>query len=428
MRNILAAVACSLALAAAPAAPAATPEPSATRSLGDLLARSEGPVHIVFVHGMRAEGPGFSGKFREALCRRAGACKPDDPASKPLDIGEAPDLQYLGEPIWKEGEWPKSRPFVIRYVYRRENRPPIVLDEVNWWPLLFPLKCRFLVAPEADKLAGPNQEHLDLCAGRAKDPELAQLYHPWIAPAEADRLKAVRPPRGGAARVNLFLKTQIMNWGLADAVILLGPMRTHVRAAMTAAFNHAAEFEGQRNQQFVVISESLGSFAVLDALTAEDRGAEVRDVLARTADIYFFANQFALLELGRIAPPAQRPAPPAAGETALAGPAPRTTLKMLDDLAKAEVKLEGPGGPVRRRQIVAFSDPSDVLTYPVPPLRDAAGALIPVENVYVKTGIRYTPVIDIYDGLLTAHTRHSENRQVLDRLFRLTTTTDRKSR
>ena len=100
-----------------------------------------------------------------------------------------------------------------------KERNAIVVDEVNWWPLLFPVKCRSLLAPETD-LSGADREHLKLCARSDAG------YYPWLTQQELIAALSHKPRSGGGARANAFIKQQIMNWGLADAVIALGPLRT----------------------------------------------------------------------------------------------------------------------------------------------------------------------------------------------------------
>ena len=69
---------------------------------------------------------------------------------------------------------------------------------------------------------------------------------------------------------------------------------------MEAAFSYAS---GDRaSSEYVVISESLGSFVVLDAYS--DENPSVRSVLDAAHNLYFFANQFALLELATEVKPA----------------------------------------------------------------------------------------------------------------------------
>jgi hypothetical protein len=384
-----------------------------TRSLAELIAASpDKPVHIVYVHGMRADGTGASDEFRKGLCEYVpGLCpKGSTPEMQrhPLPIGPRPSATYLNQPIWRNtDEWQASTPFVYRYIYRRANAQPIVVDEVNWWPLLFPAKCRFIVHPEID-LSGIDEAHIKLCA-RCDAP-----YYPWLSPAERDEALQHHPVSGGGAWINAYLKQQVMNWGMTDAVLALGPLRVYFRQALNAAFDYASNFEGRGvdSQEFVVISESLGSFVVLDAFHDLVGSPAAARVGARAADLYFFANQFSLLQLGRI--------------DGLAGPgklgAPLETVSPVDLLqqwARSGRPAEGGklGVAVRPKQVIAFSDPSDFLTFPVPKLKYSDGTDAAwVVNVYVRNEWSF---FRFFANPLSAHTGHAGNRSVLKLVFRL---------
>jgi hypothetical protein len=168
-----------------------------TTSLGELIAKTTNrPVHIVYVHGMRADGTGASLAFQAGLCKYvAGVCaadaRPNRSARTFLDIGPRPPATYLDHPIWlSDDEWKASTPFVDRYVYARKDAEPIVIDEVNWWTLLFPVKCRLLLVPETD-LSGADKAHLRLCA-RNDAP-----YYSWLTQRQLDDLLAHKPISGG---------------------------------------------------------------------------------------------------------------------------------------------------------------------------------------------------------------------------------------
>jgi len=376
-----------------------------TRSLGDLIRGASAPIHISFVHGMRAEGPGTSASFRAGLLRRFGGTS-TPPVRRFLDLGERPREASIGATlIWPTDEaWAASRPFVDRHTLRLRSGVLVVVDEVNWWPLLFPIKCRFLVLPEHD-LSGNEPEHLRLCAGQGPEREAA-LYHPWLTPAELDHALSTAPRSGGGARVNTTIKRQIFNWGLSDAVIALGPMRHYLALTMQQAFTVAVEgVVAGTAEDHVLIAESLGSFVVLDALSA---GAVAVDAyLDRTRDIYFFANQFALLELARITNiPADGAGVLATAVDARATPREGSPLDQLQSLSDAGAVP--PRGQARRLQIIALSDPSDMLTYRVPAIANAT-----VVNIYVRNA----GSILGFANPVTAHTGHAANRAVWDVLL-----------
>lgn len=367
-----------------------------TRSLGEVIRGAQGPVHISYVHGMRAEGPGASAAFRAELLRRFGGSAAPR-ARRFIDLGARPRTASVGGTlIWPGDEaWAASRPFVDRYQLNLRGGAIVIVDEVNWWPLLFPIKCRFLVLPEHD-LSGNEPAHLRLCAGRGPAGE-AGLFHPWLSAQELDEALDTDPRSDGGARVNSTIKRQIFNWGLADAVIALGPMRNYLNRTMQRAFALAAEGTvASTSQDHVLITESLGSFVVLDALSAE-RPA-VGSYLAGSRIIYFFANQFALLELARIANL------PDGGPEPATGPEP-SPLQQLQTLART-----GTPGP-RHLQIIALSDPSDMLTYRVPPIEGAT-----VVNIYVRNVPRGP--LNLLADPIRAHTGHVRTPGVWDVLLR----------
>jgi hypothetical protein len=378
---------------------------SQTTSLGAIIAASpDQPVHILFVHGIRIGDRGSSAKFRASLCAHLKLdCSRVQRVTQRLDIGPNPGVTYMGEPVWPDDQaWSKG-PFVDRYQYRVEGRSaPVILDEVNWWPLALPLRCKALLAPEA-ALAGPDVADLRLCA--ADD----DVHFPFISQAELKTLIATRPRGGGAALANGFLKRGLMDWGLSDAVIALGPMKTYLRDAVDKAFEFAAApYDGDvRPAKFVVISESLGSFIVFDAYAAHNGAA--RAVLDQTACLYFFANQIALLELGRLNDPSRRARAAAAalGEAA-PGTAEETIHEALKSWASRPATASLTGLPAFK-QIIAFSDPSDVLTFRVPKVANAI-----VVNVYDRNGL---DLFHLVADPVAAHVGHSTNTKVLDQML-----------
>jgi hypothetical protein len=145
-------------------------------------------------------------KFREALAAHLSAA-PNQPVTQGLLQGEPRPTQATinGVPIWNsDGEWDASRPFLERYTFRRTNASEVVVDDINWWPLLFALKCRFIVSPDAD-LAGADREHLELCA--RTDPP----YYPWLSQQKLQELINSQPTSGGGAALNVNIKRSIMN-------------------------------------------------------------------------------------------------------------------------------------------------------------------------------------------------------------------------
>jgi len=390
-----------------------------TMSLGQVIAASPGhPVHILFVHGLRTGDRGASNTFRANLATRLTDILADAQPSKTeltrrLDVGPRPKLAYMGQSIWPDDAAWAMGPFVDRYEYaRKDGGHAIIVDEVNWWPLVLPLRCRALLEPEA-YLAGADSANLRLCAAVDKDgaPLNDGIHYPYLTKSELDDLLDVKPVGGGAAWANGLLKRGLVDWGLSDAAIALGPMKHHLCAAIDQAFSYAADRDKRQKRPgtFVVVAESLGSFIVFDAY-ARGHGS-VREVLDDTGYLYFFANQLALMELGRL----NEPSPRAPSWRTLLGRAksPPPVMSMhgaLSAWSGGGQSFAGPDGRATCKQIIAFSDPSDALTFRVP---DIAG--LTVVNVYDRNEVG---LLNLAANPSTAHSGHSANRHVLDLMLK----------
>jgi hypothetical protein len=117
---------------------------------------------------------------------------------------------------------------LMRFTFKwpRSDGQSLYVDEINWWPLTFSLKCRQLVASDASFVA-PSKEKIDTCSTREPNQGVPQRFkaYDWISRDEATRLRQL--PRRGA-RMNRDLKTGLMDWGFPDAVMALGPLRSYV--------------------------------------------------------------------------------------------------------------------------------------------------------------------------------------------------------
>jgi hypothetical protein len=376
-------------------------------TLGDQLdaAQASGrPAHILYVHGMRTYGAGASQVFMQGLVRDGRLEGPSAGADGAferterfhVDLGPRPTgATVLGQPVFPcDLAWSRSQPFVDRYLFRRDGQVVAVLDELNWWPLLFPFKCRFLVVPDA-ALSGPDKLDLQACS---QDDD---THFPWLTAQEASAIEQRRPISGGSALANAYVKHAVLNWGLSDAVVALGDVRSLLHRAVDQAFAYAADFErrGVAGQQFSVVAASLGAFVVLDAAAVGGRAQEVTD---SACDLWLFANQFPLLELARVThlraeAPGSEPAQP-----------------QWRGLLHRWANAPRPGHVATRpRQIVAFSDPSDALTWLVPklPADNEPQDLQPiVVNVFDRNEFDW---FRLAADPLSAHTGHDHNDAVL---------------
>jgi hypothetical protein len=49
----------------------------------------------------------------------------------------------MDEQVWKSAdEWRAAAPYAIHFQLSRANGQKLYVDELNWWPLTFSLKCR----------------------------------------------------------------------------------------------------------------------------------------------------------------------------------------------------------------------------------------------------------------------------------------------
>jgi hypothetical protein len=406
-------------------------------SIRDLLSRSGNrPLHILYVHGIGATGADGSRDFRKSICRVLRDCTaPAAPVARDYaDSGpyerdaNPPAFAYMGEPVWANNEeWRAAAPFVDHYVLQRTDGPAIVLDEINWWPLVFAVKCRQLVRGEAE-LAGPDEALLKICSRDKKKDVLHEgrfKSFPWIHPEDAKQLNGL-PAKG--ALINRKLKNNILDWGFSDAVMAVGSMHNLFLEGIRQLFLDSAEFQADgsksndweeqlKNPQgidrdFIVVSHSLGSYLVFSTLNLDGKHAALRQtesraireddaaqyIFQRTSLVYFFANQVPLLELANLGESETRDAD--LPKTAR----PDATQGLSDQLSKwSQLRLSFGGS-----QLIAWSDPSDLLTWHVPQ----------IHGLVVKNfDVRNTRWHWIIAGPESAHDNYDKNKNVLTVMF-----------
>jgi hypothetical protein len=417
------------------------PAPAASQSsdtLGNTLRNSAGrEIHIFYIHGIGSDGPKDrdSRALRKSICDYLKDCVV--PGGNPIgqwdyaDQDEfrldapVPKLEYMDEQVWKsQEEWRAAAPYAVHFQIARSNGSTLYVDELNWWPLTFSLKCRQLVASDATFVA-PSKERIDTCSTREPDPDVPQRFrsYDWISKEEATRLHQ-SPARG--ARVNRQLKTGLMDWGFPDAVMALGPLRSYVldgiRELILKSLRDSAGAANanpnlvRRDQEFVIVSHSLGSYLIFSALdvnqstvqtpTNEELRSELREILKRTSLVVFFANQLRLLEL-----------------SSLDGPTERNIATHLEDWGKArcEYLKSLPYAPQECKHplIIALNDPSDLLTWTVPPLGD-----IHVVNYSVKNSTRWLWIIE---NPTKAHNNYATDKRAIKEMLSTSNTDTKKS-
>jgi hypothetical protein len=430
-------------------------------SMGDSLLRAGNePLHILYLHGIGATGAGDSLLLRQSICNYLKDCTSpagDSHGREYADQGEyaltsqPPTLTYMGSGVWmNQQEWNASDPFVDHYVLTRKTGKSILVDEINWWPLVFPLKCRNIL-PEEAKLAGTDGNYLNICATLAPDIGTPGRYdfYPWIPLSMATSLES---GHSKAVVLNRKLKIDLMDWSFSDALLAVGPMhelliegiRQLVVKSVAASGDQSkalATGTGSGNgseSEYMVISHSLGSFLVFSALNPlnENTGTPAADAVSRTKifsyvlghmeQAYFFANQVPLLELAKLGGESHAVAHDMnasipgdqTDQASAAQGRPSMKSSFIADLAYWTIQRmafqKGPADLAHAigglSQIVAWSDPNDLLSWQLP---DIEG--VDVVNLYPKNAIHW---LWLFENPLAAHDNYAKNKKVIQALLR----------
>src|SRR5215469_8920121 len=389
-------------------------------------------IHILYMHGINQVGAGDSLLLRKAICKYLGECSVTSLgrmyADGPFAVDSVPaTLAYMGDRIWKsQEEWSASAPFVDRYEIRGENHTPILLDEFNWWPLVYPLKCKWLITRDS-RMTGPSKPQLDICATpTTPDPAHPKRYlsYQWIQSSEASDLNHISRH---AATLNRSLKNGLMDWGFADAVLALGPMEevlsSGIRELLIKSLQSYAKnlqtSEGEDvDAEVFFVTHSLGSYLALIACNSDLPGPQDPELSnfqitpeqrqaadyfsTHTAGFYFLANQIALLELARVSAATSGDGGPSA--SASEGKSAPSSIAHWS--RERELYLKQRASVVPEPQIIAWSDPSDLLSWEVPEIEGVHVVNIPVHN----SGFKVPPFVE---SPIDAHANYAKNREVL---------------
>lgn len=423
----------------------APPNPAArttTKSVGDVVKVSHTlPVHIVYVHGISQVGAGDSAMLRKGICKYLGECTVTNLGRVYADGGPfilnhaPPNLVYMDKPIWKTTEdWNASAPFIDRYQLTGHGYVPIIVDEFNWWPLAYPLKCKWLIPHDAE-LAGPSKEQIATCSvqkGNQPDPDHPGRYlaYRWIDPAEAAKLE--HRPRH-AALLNRSLKSGLMDWGFGDAVMALGPMQEVLTSGIRQLLRKSLESAGvdlskakseDAGPEYFLIAHSLGSFLSLVAIDSDWLGPQSPELTefvmspeeklavdyfsAHTTGLYFLANQVGLLELAGVSSPAGL-----ADRRSTEVPSNNAAPTYLRHWRSEREAFRQHDANAPSPQIIAWSDPDDLLSWDVPEVEG-----VHVENIHLRnSGFKIMPFIAFPTS---AHANYAKNSKVLSRILKPT--------
>ncbi|MFY9676528.1 MAG: hypothetical protein WAK13_18860 [Terriglobales bacterium] len=387
-------------------------------SLAEPLNNPSVDLHVFYVHGMGINPPDFknpqdfetSQEFRKSFCKRV-HCTNDQRLNRyyategSFDPNKSgPDLFYLGHKTWATpDDWRAAAPFVVNYRVDRGHGNPIYLHEINWWPLILSAKCRQIIAHEA-ALVGRDDKHTAVCSAKTvQDGDKRFTSYAWL---HDDGIDKPDPSWPTSPPLNRFLKHDILDWGFADAVLAVGPLRPCLLEGIRELILHS--YTPAANQEFVIVSHSLGSYLMFSALDqlSEDKcsvgsnrndnrpAGGFDDVLGKTSHAYFMANQVSLLELANL---------DNSRDGALIA-----HLKRWRDLRLAAGK--------HPPKIVAWSDPGDLLTWKVPDLVDEHEKVVRVENRPAKNARRW-PWLWLLVNPYNAHLGYDKNNQVVQAMI-----------
>jgi len=206
-------------------------------------------------------------------------------------------------------------------------------------------------------------------------------------PTDCTAAGACRPKR---ASLNGYVKDNLLNDCLSDAVIYQGESHAAIRDAMVRTIAQVLDNDPDSEAPLVVVAESLGSKMLFDALSAmlESWQPETRALgqqAARRLGLLFMAgNQLPILGL--------------AEQRAIA---PQDALQRFLDLRRRQPNRRAE--TLQRLAVVAFTDPNDLLSYRLLPARymapDVAVADVLVSNDRTWLGLIENPMTAHLDYL-----------------------------
>jgi hypothetical protein len=304
------------------------------------------PLHVLLAHGMGTPTPNGFDAFIASLAGRFGLVQIPPAEVEPQWQGRHPETPAPPGLIQ-----PKPEPIENASVYR-DNRAQ--LYTYNFAP-------------------NPN----DKAHAHGELPSLGA----------ADRTGQMRSRGGGhsAPQKQAFaaFAKDFIDDKLADALLYAGTYRKEVirpsvqgaLCKVTRGTWHADSgtcAPGDHHYPTVIITHSLGGYMLMDSIQAELRaddcrpnsgGGPAEKILENTPVIYMMANQLALLDLSTLRRDPQAAKTKAAATEAVTKQFAKCWL-IARGRAKSEARLSGAAAT---SQVVAFSDPNDILSWRLEP-------------------------------------------------------------
>ena len=412
----------------------------------------DGTLEVFLAHGMRADATQTYADVIGAITTRLNLFTTEDPQklqASPLVL-EPPNVVMDGVHVFGSGstngkDWSKFQPRVtVEHWQSRLGRKHVNFYRFEYWEALAFIKCQFVIAPDT-KVIGTTTKF----GGKTRSEFCAS--QPWNAPGYK-RLSKL-PELG-----NQQLKSEILEWGLADAVIATSQYRTVLRQAVREALQITARdaiaavpatsnatgtsstMPDNYRYRFAFITESLGSYVVSDALnavvtpTAIPAVSSGRDetqsstyaeqmyaakfAICGATQVHMLANQLALLRPSELL---VSPAEIAGGANALAvdnsgQSSPATThahfFRGCEEPGWTSSHAQN-GVAYGAWQVVAYHDPNDLLSYYTSDRPSTVGtANTETTNVVVPHAPIWIPFL--FADPITAHTGQAKIPAIMD--------------
>ena len=219
---------------------------------------------------------------------------------------------------------------------------------------------------------------------------------------------------------------------LADAVLYGGTyrdkvIRPSVQAALclVASRDHKTCAPGDYQDPTVIITHSLGGYMLMDAIADELRGTNCQgggaaeEIFENTPVIYMMANQLALLDLSTLHRDPDAPKPRIPESAPATNHFAQCWIAARRARALREGRSSGSDEKKPLSQVVAFSDPNDILSWRLEPrnlkLPKPVWGEVAVTNVYMSNNEFSIP--GLISDPVNAHVGYFVNPTVMDMLI-----------
>jgi hypothetical protein len=359
------------------------------------------PLHVLLVHGMGTPQPNGFDAFIASLAGRFGlvqippaeiepqwqGCHPETPAEPAL---MQPKPQSINNPAAAPENL--ARLYTYNFGPSPNAAPTLTVSYLLWAPLTASVKCDL----EHEDATAPQKQAFAAIAKDFIEDKLsdAVLY------AGTYRKRVMRPSVQGAL-----------------CIVTGGRWLPDGRTCVARDYHDPT----------VIITHSLGGYMLMDSIQAELRnddcepnsggGGPAKKILENTPVIYMMANQLALLDFSTL-----RRDPNAARANANAAEAVTKQFGKCWLKARAIAAARGEASlsaTAAMSQVVAFSDPNDILSWRIEPrnlnLPRSQRGDVAVTNVFMSNGEFSVP--GLFSEPVTAHTGYFVNPQVMDMLI-----------